>query len=354
MMKNSLPPRKDIPSFWRPDAPGITYLHLGENPFPPTERVLAAMQNAARNANRYPDTNCVALREKITDYVGHGIEPGNIIVGNGSDELIDLAVLTFAGSKKSVITFEPSFFVYSFTAQRHGAPVTVVPRNADYTLPETGKLKASLDFDSPSLTFIANPNNPTGTLTPRERLEAYIQAQSGIVVVDECYYEYSGETLADTIREYDNLIVFRSLSKSFGLSGLRVGYAVAGESLIERMERHAMTFPVNIIAQAAGLAVLEDIDAYHQRIRELIHARDAMKRQFEELGLKVLPSHTNFLLVFWPEETGQESPAKRLAENGILVSDQTAAMNNGRPAIRIAVGTQEENERLIDRVRESI
>lgn len=351
----SLSPRHAIPSFWNLDPEKSACLHLGENPFPPTDTVLKAVAEASLHLNRYPDTNANHLREKLAEYVGYGIEPKHILVGNGSDELIDLAVVTFAEPHKGILTFEPSFFVYAFAAKRHRIPVYTLPRKPDYTLsafPEENPQNRGFSPENIGITFIANPNNPTGTLTPRERLLEWMNRWSGIIVVDECYYEFSGETLADCVLNSDRLVIFRSLSKGFGLAGLRLGYAIAHETLIDVMARHALTFPVNVLAQAAGIAALGESDVHRQRVHELIRRREQLQKELSQLGLTVLPSHANFLLVIWPQSSVNKFPAKSLAEHGIYVSDQTAALGLGVPALRIAVGTSEENQNLVHSLRQ--
>ncbi len=356
-VKTHLPPRKAIPSFWNADSQNTIFMHLGENPYPPTNHVLNAITQAARHANRYPDTNCNTLREKIADYVGSGIQPKNIIVGNGSDELIDLAVTTFLSSGKGLATFEPSFFVYAFAARRHGFPVISFQRNSDFLLPDLSIWREQCkqeDLDKIALTFIANPNNPTGTISLRDTLIEYIENLPCIVVVDECYFEFYGESLVDLIQDYQHLVIFRSLSKSFGLSGLRLGYAVAHENLIDAMSRHALTFPVNVIAQAAGLAVLEDRSVYFKRIEELKNQRDFLQAELEKMGFEVVHSHTNFLLAIAPKLPAEMNLSKKLAENGVFVSDQTAAVNRGNQAIRIGVGLPDENSKLLNILRKSV
>jgi len=349
-----LPPRKPIPSFWNPAHQGYVFLHLGENPFPPTEPILHAISQAAQNANRYPDADATILRKKLADYVGFGVTAKNIWVGNGSDELIDLAIVSFTAVDQGILTFDPTFFVYTFAAKRHGVPVYSLPRAEDYALPASENLfgeKTSPPESAIALTFIANPNNPTGTLTPRRRVREVMEKLPGIVVIDECYYEFCGETMADLVHEHERLIIFRSLSKSFGLSGLRLGYAVAHERLIDTLARHAMTFPVNALAQAAGIAALEQVDVYRRQIEELKYRRDQLQRELSQLGFSVLPSHTNFLLALAPENFVPVNPAKTLAEKGLLVSDQTSTPGISQPAIRIAVGTEKENRRLIEMIR---
>ncbi len=349
-MKHSLPPRKDIPSFWRETKTQV-YLHLGENPYTPTPHVLQSIYEAAQNANRYPDTNAIQLREALADYVGHGVSPHNILVGNGSDELIDLAVVTFCIPGQKVLTFEPSFFVYQFAAHRHDIYTQTVRRTATFALPPLSHITQD-ERSGVALTFVANPNNPTGTLSPREQLVRYINDLPGILVIDECYYEFSEETLVDLIHKYKNLIIFRSLSKSFGLSGLRLGYMVAHEELIQTLERFAMTFPVNALAQAAAIAALEDHEIYQKRIYELIHRRNQLAHELTQLGLQVFPSHTNFLLALF--DTKIENPAQQLAQKGFLVSDQTANLGLKQSALRLAIGTEQENQRLIETIKKIV
>ncbi len=351
-MEENLAPRHDIASYWRSHDDDAVFLHLGENPFAPTERVKEALMNAIQNVNRYPDTNCIELREKIAEYVGYENSADNIIIGNGSDELIDLSVVAFGNRTDPVVVFSPSFFVYGFSAKRHGSPVVSIARDDNFDLPAIDDIPVELKDGSYSVSFIANPNNPTGTLTARERLVEYIEQWPGIIVVDECYYEFAGETVVDLIHQKENLLVLRSLSKSFGMSGLRLGYAVAARSLIDRMERYAMTFPVNVCAQAAGIAALLDADIYRQRIEELQDRKDALQVELERLGLVVPPSQANFLLTLWPQSWNDKNPAKLFTDKGILLSDQSANMNLGRPALRIGIGTEAENLRLLDAARE--
>ncbi|MBN2326130.1 MAG: histidinol-phosphate transaminase [Candidatus Omnitrophica bacterium] len=349
-MNNNLPNRHDIPSFWRPHGENAVFLHLGENPFPPTDRVRKAIIQASEHANRYPDTNCRALREKIAEYAGHGVSPENIIVGNGSDETIDLAIVSFCSPDGPAAIFTPTFFVYEFAALRHASPVVKISLAADFALPDRRSIPTDLAQQNYSISFIPNPNNPTGALTSRACLIDYLEHWPGIVVVDECYYEYSGETVVDLIHDYPNLLVFRSLSKSFGLSGLRLGYAAACRSIIEAMERHAMTFPINVCAQAAGIAALEDAGIYQRRIAEIIERRDKLQHALQDIGLETLPSYANFLMTLWPAAWMEKQPAKQLADRGVLVSDQTMNMNLGRPALRIGIGAEDENQRVIQEI----
>ena len=304
---------------------------------------MLAITEAMLNINRYPDTNGVTVREKIAAYIGNDVEAKNIVLGNGSDELIDLAVVSFCEKGDQVVTFTPSFFVYAFAAERHQVKVFPVARNADFSLPNPRTLSI---LETADLTFIANPNNPTGSLSPREQIIDYLETLPGMIVVDECYYEFAGETVVDLIHDYKNLIVLRSLSKCFGLAGLRIGYAVAHEEVADVLSRYALTFPVNVMAQAAAVAALNDRVIYMERVRRLIGFRNELSDELKILGLTVYPSHTNFLLTLWPEYL-PENPAVLLERKGILVSDQTKNIGFSQPALRIGVGTHDENLKLI-------
>ncbi|MBI1387572.1 MAG: aminotransferase class I/II-fold pyridoxal phosphate-dependent enzyme [bacterium] len=341
-MHNPLPPRKDTPSFWREGHEGKAFLHLGENPFPPSTHVQNAIARAAAHVNRYPDTNCLALREKLAEYIGHGATAQNVICGNGSDDLIDLSVVALTRPGETVGFFPPSFFYYHFVPERQGRAVRRFARVDGFALPSRGDIEREPGAQDVALWFIANPNNPTGSLTPRAELLELTASLPGVVVVDECYFEFGGETVADWAMEREGRVVLRSLSKCFGLAGVRLGYAVAHPATIDVLERFALTFPVNALAQAAGLAALDEIDANRLRIEALIARRGRFAEKLAALGAEVIPSRTNFILSLWPEGC---DAMQRLASAGILVSDQTAAVGAGRLALRIAIGTEEEMDR---------
>lgn len=348
-MNPKLPPRSDIPLSYNSNKDGI-YLHKGENPFPPHPKVLAAMQQTAEDCNRYPDTNAYELREALAEYLGAPFGVNNIIIGNGSDELIDLAVLCFSEQNQTVLTFEPSFFVYGFCAKRHNRKHDIIKRNVEFQLPLFAEIKKEIPKNT-AVSFIANPNNPTGTLAPHDVLLDYIKQCPGTIVVDECYFEFCDETVVDLVMEHRNLIVLRSLSKSFGLAGLRVGYAVAHPDVIDVMNRHAMTFPVNTVAQAAGIAVLQQVDRYQEHIERLIEDRDKLKQTLMTAGYTVPESSANFILVLDGPSATVDELKQLFDENHVYVSDQSK--NVGRPALRIAAGTPEENFQLIQMIHKN-
>jgi histidinol-phosphate aminotransferase len=342
-MNPNLPPRPDFPLSYNSNEDGI-FLHKGENPFPPHQQVLMAIQQAAEDCNRYPDTNAVELRDALANYLGEPFRKEHIILGNGSDELIDLSVVCFSEQNQTVLTFEPSFFVYGFCAKRHNRSHATIQRSLEFHLPPFKDIKKVIPKNT-ALTFIANPNNPTGTLANRKNLLEYIEKSPGKIVIDECYFEFCGESVVDLAMEHPNLIVLRSLSKSFGLAGLRIGYAVAHPETIDVMNRHAMTFPVNSMAQAAGIAVLKHVDRYQDHIERLIEERDKLRRTLMTAGFTVPESYANFILALDGGSVSVDELRQVFLDHRIYVSDQSK--NVGRPALRIAAGTPEENFQLI-------
>ncbi|MFH1743749.1 MAG: histidinol-phosphate transaminase [bacterium] len=355
----NLAPRKAIPSYWNPpaDQPDRLYLHLGESPFPPTEEVRKAICEAAGAVNFYPDTNAALLREDLARYVGYGICPENILAGNGSDDLIQLVVQTFLPKGGTIVSFEPTFFYYKFCTIREGERYSPLfrKRAAGYDLPPMDQVRSHLQQEKPDIVFLANPNNPTGGLVDRDRVMQLIECCPGIAVVDECYFEFSGQTVIDCVQNHPNLIVLRSLSKSFSLAGVRIGYAVSCRDRIEAMERMALTFPVNAIAQAAARAALRDTDTMRRRVTDLIEWREELARQLKALGLEVFASHTNFLLLSSGRSIAiPDGCALSLAKQGILVSDQSNTPGIEGFALRITVGRPDQMERFVREIGDLI
>lgn len=345
-----LPPRPAIPSAWNGDEQDLICLHLGESPFPPTAGVREALQQASKLVQRYPDTSCLDVRQKLARVLGHGITTDRIVCGNGSDDLIDLICLAYAGPNAAVVSFDPTFFVYRACARRHGAHYISVPRDEanDFAFPDTSNLSRGLMAHRPQLIFLANPNNPTGTLTPRKRIEALLQSTQGgpLVVVDECYYDYSEATVIDLIETYPDLVVLRSLSKGCSLAGLRFGYAVGCAQVIESLQRASLTFPVNALAQVAAVAALDDGEEIRKRAKWLVAERERMAGLLSKLGLRVASSAANFLLVSSESASLPADTASLLADQGILVSDQSRTPGLNGTCLRIGVGSRQQTDRL--------
>lgn len=231
-------------------APGDLLLHLGEAWYPPAPAVMECLASAPPDFSRYPDASCRELRENVATYCGAGTTADHVVIGNGSDGLIDLLACAFAGPARPIAAPAPTFFAYGNAAIARGIPLLTGGRAGQ----EDGFL---LDVDclldglpgGTGIVFLANPNNPTGEMVATDTIARIAAATRALVVVDECYYEFAGQTALGLLAEHPNVVILRSLSKSFALAGLRVGYAVGHPAVIEAVARVDQTFTVNAVAQ---------------------------------------------------------------------------------------------------------
>lgn len=318
-------------------------LASNENPLGPSPRALAAVQTALADIHRYPDGNCYHLRRALAHKLR--CAPESLIFGNGSNEVIELIVRTFLHAGEEAVMADQAFVIYRMLVQAQGGRGIIVPlRNF------THDLEAMAEAITPAtrLVFLANPNNPTGTIFFREQWEEFLAAvpPDVIIVMDEAYAEFVEDerypdALAD-LRGNHLLIVLRTFSKIYGLAGLRVGYGVAHPDIIDLLNRLRAPFNVNTLAQVAALAALDD-DAHVERTRRGNREGMAYLREaFAALGLEPVPSWANFLLV----RVGNAARLyDALLRQGVIV--RPVPVYGFPEHVRVTVGTREENERLV-------
>ncbi|NET08182.1 MAG: histidinol-phosphate transaminase [Symploca sp. SIO2B6] len=334
-----------------PKRENTVRLDKGELPYPPSTHVIKAIADAAATINRYPAVLGGSLRQSLANY--SGAKPEQIIIGNGSDDLIELIVKVFVKPTEEVLLPIPTFFVYCHSTQVMGGNPVFVNRNEDWGL----NVDSLLQKITPrtKVIFIANPNNPTANLISRDTILKVLNNVDCIVVVDECYYEICQETVADLVEQYPNLIILRSLSKSFGLAGIRVGYAIANETIIDYLYRAAQLFPVNTLAIVAAIVALEDIEYVCSNIDKIRQEKVKLTASLEQLGLLVYPSATNFLFIR-TESLG--IPSAKLVEAlktmNILVQDFGLKPGLDAYYFRTAVGTPSENQQLLVGLKDAI
>lgn len=326
-------------------------LDKGELPYPPSSKVLDAIAAAATSINRYPDVLGGALRLVLAAYTGAA--ENQIIVTNGSDDLIELVLKTCLQPGDEVLLPIPTFFVYGHLTQVIGGTPVCVQRTKEFGVDLDDLLQAVTP--QTKVIFLANPNNPTANSIEREVILDLLNRVECLVVVDECYYELCQLTVADLIDDYPHLIVLRSLSKSFGLAGLRVGYGIANERLIDYLYRAAQLFPVNKLAIAAAVAALADIDTVRSNLQAILQHKTGLERGLQQLGFQVYPSATNFLLVN-TEPLGIPSAAivQFLRERNIFVADFGLKPGLSAYCFRTAVGLPRENQVLLDTLAQAI
>jgi histidinol-phosphate aminotransferase len=321
----------------RPDQ--IVKLDGNENPYGPSPRALAALSNET-SYHIYPDPSQHRLREALAEYVG--LTPEYVVAGSGSDELIDLIVRLFVAPGEAVLDFPPTFGMYSFLAGVNDSRVISLARTADFGIDLPAALAASADA---KVIFVASPNNPTGNPLPDDHLMALL-ATGLPVVVDEAYGEFAGRSYAGLVRRHENLIVLRTLSKWAGLAGLRVGYMIAAPALIEVALKAKQPYNVNVAAEAAALASLEDKATLMDHVAAMIEERDRLASRLGALEwLDVLPSQGNFIL---SKVRGLDAKAVAdgLRRRGIMVRYfSTPALHD---YIRVSVGRPEHTDAVID------
>ena len=329
----------------------IVKLDANENPFGPSPAALAALASYPYYAI-YPDPAHTMLRAVLSGYIGQPAE--RIICGAGSDELIDLLMRAFLLPGDTIINCGPTFGMYPFDAQLFAARVISVPRTATFELDMEG-IAAAVEQHQPKIIFIANPNNPTGTLTPRAEIERLLELPL-LVVVDEAYAEFAGTSVADLVGQQANLVVLRTFSKWAGLAGLRVGYALVPEELIAHLWKIKQPYNVNVAAEQAALASLGDLDYLIGNVMRIVAERE---RLFEALGalpfLHVYPSRANLLLCRVGDDDRRPTTDDRqhmalrikshLEAQGILIRYYTTPAL--ADCIRISVGTPPQNDMLL-------
>lgn len=349
----------------QPRTRGLIKLNTNENPYPPSPKVLAAVNAAVDGRLRlYPNPTAQPLREKLARL--HDCRPENIIIGNGSDELLALATRAFveplgdrsglakarasagtasAGSRHLVQYFTPSYSLYPVLADIHGAAKNGIPLKPDFGLPTVAELRRGGRWDfRAALTFVTTPNAPSGRGYATTELAALCRAQRGVVVLDEAYVDFAGENALALAREHPHVLVSRTFSKAYSLCFQRVGYFVGHPELIAALDRIRDSYNVNGLGQVAALATLDDLPYYRANFARVRATRERVCHELTALGFAVLPSQTNFLLVRPPKLPAREWLA-RLRARQVLVrwfdTPATAAY------LRITIGTDAEMDGLL-------
>ncbi|MFT4874446.1 histidinol-phosphate transaminase [Congregibacter sp.] len=329
----------------QPQIDKLLKLNTNESPYPPSPRVLDALRAVeGDDLLRYPDPSSTALRQAVADY--HGISLDSVFAGNGSDEVLSHVFQGLLKQERELLFPDISYSFYPVWCQLHSVQYRQIPLRDDFTLHPD-------DYDTAAAAIILpNPNAPTGLLQPLEGIREFLEAAPDrLLVVDEAYIDFGGESAIPLLAEYDNLLVVQTLSKSRALAGLRIGLAFGSAELIEGLERIKDSFnsyPLDVVAQRAGVEAYRDEDWFAQCCRRVVDSRDSLSRDLLSLGFEVLPSSANFLFVKHDSVRGSRI-FEALREKGVIVR----RWNKPRidDYLRISVGTQEQCTRLLDTLR---
>ena len=353
--------------FWSPDVrelepyvPGeqpkiqnLLKLNTNENPYPPSPKVVAAVQavleNSADALRLYPDPDATALKQAIAKQQHVPVE--QVFVGNGSDEVLAHIFKAFFVQDKPILYPDITYSFYPVYSQFFGisAQSKIIPLNDDFEI-------VGDDYKQPNGgIIITNPNAPTSIALGLSAIEEVLQANpDSVVLVDEAYVDFGAESAVKLVEKYDNLVVCQTTSKSRSLAGLRVGFAIAQPHLIAALEAVKNSFnsyPIDRFAIAAAVASFEDQDYFSAQCQKVIANREKLVAQLTELGFKVLPSSANFIFATLPNHDAGEL-ATALREKGIIVRYFNKPRIN--QFLRITVGTDEQNQRLVDTLRNDI
>ncbi|HLG51185.1 MAG TPA: histidinol-phosphate transaminase [Chloroflexota bacterium] len=323
----------------------IVKLDQNENPYGCSPRVIEALRNY-NWFHVYPDPLHRTLRERLADYTGAPAR--QIVVGNGSDEIIEILVRLFVAPGDRIITADPTFGYYATVAAGAGAEFTALPRGPRFEV-DLDRILAALDRRT-KLVFLASPNNPTGNTTPLEVIQALLEHEV-IVVVDEAYYEFCGRTALGLLRQgADNLVILRTFSKWAGLAGIRLGYGILPPDLADAAYRIRSPYSVSRAAEVAGIASLDDLAYLRSNVEKIRAERDRLAGALGAVTyLAPHPSEANFILCDVVERSAADLQ-EALARRGILVRRYSAPRLEN--SVRISVGRPEHTDRLLAALRE--
>lgn len=345
----------------QPKIKGLIKLNTNENPYPPSPKVLRAVQAAVDGRLRlYPNPTAEKLRAKLAKL--HGCQPENIIVGNGSDEVLALAVRGFVEPRQKVESrkqklaaatvqyFTPSYSLYPVLADTHGAAKNVVALNPDFSMPSVAELKRGKKWNfNAALTLVTTPNAPSARGYKTSQLEKLCRAQKGAMVLDEAYVDFADENALKLALKFPHVLVARTFSKAYSLCFQRVGYFVGHAELIAALDKMRDSYNVNGLGQIAAEATLDDLKFYHANFKKIISTREWLSRELTKRGFRVLPSQTNFILAKPPLFPAKEW-LQKLRDKKILVRWFSAPEVSSY--LRITIGTQAEAAALVKAVRD--
>ncbi len=325
-------------------------LDANENPFslqePLKKKLLEEMGKV--DFNRYPEAGSPGLREKYAQYFG--VDRDLVMLGNGSDELIQILCLTFKGKINGVLVPVPSFVMYKIIAVNTGNKVVEIPLDQNFDL-DTDAMLAKMEMNFPALVFLSYPNSPTGNLFSRDKIEAIIKKTLGVVVVDEAYASFSGDTLVPLLKKYDNLIILKTLSK-LGMASMRLGFLIGNKDIISQLDKVRLPYNINSLSQIAANFFLDYQTEFASQVQEVVKRREELYLALKEItGINPYPSRANFIYFscFFDSDRIYHS----LTAAGVFVKNLNKPPRMAN-CMRVTVGNLEENAAFIKALKSVI
>jgi len=351
MTERRVPVRDDLRAlegYHSAQIPAEVRLNTNESPYPPPAAWSADLAGALATVDwrRYPDRAATDLRAAIAAW--HGVDVANVFAANGSNEVLQTLLLTYAGSGRSVMTFEPTYQLHSHLARTSGARVVEVERRSDFTLDVDDAARRVAEV-GPAITFLCSPNNPTGMVEAPETLRRLLAVVPGLLVVDEAYAQFADWSALDVVGEDRPLVVVRTMSKTWSLAALRLGYLVGPTWLVADLERVVLPYHLDSAKQIAGRLALDHVAEMDERVKLIVAERERLVEKLDALPLDVFPSGANFVL-FRPRSMGGHEVWQALVDRGVLVRD-CSRWPRLDGCLRVTVGTPEEDDRFLDALR---
>ena len=316
-------------------------LNTNENPYPPSQKVLTAIQKAVNDSLRlYPDPLATAAREKIAALFK--INPGRIILGNGSDDILSIIIRCFVGYKDKVVVPYPTYSLYETLIAFQDGELCNIDFKDDFSLPDDIAIKGA------KLTFLSNPNSPSGTLIPPEAVSDLAMRIDGVLVIDEAYVDFADANCLGLVNKHNNVIVLRTLSKSYSLAGLRLGFGVAQEELINGMIKVKDSYNVDRICMTGVIAAMDDQQSMKANVKKIRKTRELLSERLSNWGFYVYPSQSNFIFARSPKGVDTKKLFLELTNRRLLV--RYFEKRKTDDCLRITIGTDDEIQKFLDNI----
>ena len=352
-----IPVRDDLSALEGYHSPQVTVdvrLNTNESPFaPPAEWAAAFAQELATvEWHRYPDRTARQLRAGIAEL--HGVDPGQVFVANGSNEVLQTVLLTFAGPGRTVATFEPTYQLHGHIARITGATVAEGERGTNFGL-DMNEVRRVVSEFAPTVTFLCSPNNPTGVVDSESDVKATLDLVAagpnpGLLVVDEAYGQFADFSALGMVNDDIPLVVSRTFSKTWSMAGARLGYLVGPRWLVDELDKVVLPYHLDAAKQIAGRLALRFVDAMEERVQFIVNERERLSAAMGRLPIDVVPSGANFIL-FRPQGRGGREVWQGLLDRSVLVRD-CSGWPRLADCLRVTVGTAAENNRFLDALSE--
>lgn len=331
----------------QPKQKNLIKLNTNENPYPPSPNAIKLFAEFSTEKLRlYPDPMADELSKTIAETYGFAQE--NIMVGNGSDDILNIVIRTFVNENEKIVCFDPSYSLYEVLAKIQNAGAHIINLAEDFSIPEdflSSKLDELSKQKDLKVFFIANPNSPTGNAFPIREIEIICSKFKGIVLVDEAYGDFADDNALRLLKNFNNLIVSRTLSKSYSMAGVRLGWAISSPPIIKEMIKVKDSYNVNVLSQILAVGALKDQTYFKNTVSKIKATREKLIERLKMLGFTVIPSQSNFVMTSPPDKNGNKL-FHYLRIRNIIVRYFPAPKTKN--FIRITVGTDEDMQKLLD------